>query len=125
MAFETNVYTMTLPAHDDLSGSQYLCITVNGTSGNADVAGAGAKCIGVLQNEPSTGQAASVRVMGITKAISGAAVTVGDAVASDAAGKVVTQATTAVTVGVALEAAGGADEIISVLLLPGGEIGAS
>lgn len=116
MASSTNIFTISLPSHDDQSANQFLGQVVNATSGGADLAGAAAKIIGVLQNDPNTGQAASVMVNGRTKAISGAAVTLGAEVEVDAGGKFI-DFSAGIKAGVALEATGAADEIFSVLLV--------
>lgn len=116
MASSTNIYTISLPSHDDQTANQFLGQVVNSTSGGADLAGAAVKVIGVLQNDPDTGQAASVMVLGRTKAISGASVTLGAEVEVDSAGKFIDLAS-GIAAGVALEATGAADEIFSVLLV--------
>lgn len=114
MANSTNIWTTTLPAAGDLSSSQYLGLVATG--GEAAVAGAGDKIVGVLQNNPdAAGKAASVMVHGLTKAISGAAVTAGVEVEVDAAGKFITLSA-GESVGFAKDAAAGADSIFSVIL---------
>lgn len=63
----------------DLSAKQYLGLTVGGSDNYVKVASAaGVKCIGVLQNKPSSGQPARVRTHGITKMIAGGAITRND-----------------------------------------------
>lgn len=116
MASSTNIWTLTLASHDDQTANQYLAQVVNATSGGADAAGAAAKVLGVLQNAPDTGQAASVQVHGQTKAITGAAVTLGAQVEVDANAKFI-DLSAGEPVGIALEASAGADEIISVVLI--------
>lgn len=49
---------------------------------------------GVLQNDPDTGQAAIIRVEGLTKLVAGGAVAVGDPVCSSTDGKGITATTT-------------------------------
>lgn len=77
---------ITLLAAADLSSSQYLAVVL-GTSGITVASAAGADVIGILQNDPPDGQAATVRVAGITKWIAGGTIARGARVASDAAGK--------------------------------------
>lgn len=49
---------------------------------------------GVLQNDPDTGQAAIVRVRGLTKVMTGGAISVGDWISCSTAGTAVSGATT-------------------------------
>ncbi len=96
---------------------------------------ANAICLGVSQDgpkdPPGTGGSTLAAAAGdqfshftvgqICRVQSGAAVAAGDELESDANGKAITALTTAATVrrisGIALEAAGGADEFIEVLLM--------
>jgi hypothetical protein len=60
----------------DLSAKQYLAVHVGGSDNYVKVASAaGVKCIGVLQNKPTSGRAARVRTSGVTKMVAGAAIT--------------------------------------------------
>lgn len=109
-------------ANADLSALQFTAVKSVNNSGKAEVAAnttSGGKIMGVLQNKPKSGEAADVMVVGVTKMVAGAAVTAGVNVMSDAAGKAILAATTGSTmIGIALSTAGGAGEIIDVLLLP-------
>jgi hypothetical protein len=79
---------ITLPASADLSASQYKFVKIN-TSGEAEVATArGEKVIGVLQNKPSAaGEAATVRVWGVSKVQAAEALAAGDFICTSAAGQ--------------------------------------
>lgn len=122
MAFE-NVGS-TLPggflAGADLSSSQFYAVVVN-SSGAVVAAGAGVQVDGILQNKPASGEVAAVWGPGsVSKCSAGAAITLGDAVASAADGQVVTATTGDFIIGRALQAAANADEIISVwVTMPG------
>lgn len=109
-------------ANADLRTSQFLCVKMVNASGKAEVAlssTSGGKITGILQNKPNTGEPADVQVVGVSKAVAGAAITAGVNVMSDAAGKVILAATAGSTmVGIALSSAGALNEIIDVLLLP-------
>jgi hypothetical protein len=60
---------VSVPASGDLSSDQFKAITLDG-SGEAVLAGANAKVLGILQNIPAAqGEVARVRVQGISKAI--------------------------------------------------------
>lgn len=72
---------------------------------------------GVLQNDPDTGQAAIVRVLGSTKVVCGEAVAVGDLVTSSTAGTAIIADTTgAFFFGRAESASTASGQIISVRL---------
>ena len=115
MATSNNVFSVTLPAGADLSSSQFLAVVPNG-DGEAILPGAGDKALGFLQNKPVENAAAQVQVLGLTKAVSGAAVTAGAEVEVTAAGKVINLAT-GISVGFAKIGSVGADETISVWLV--------
>lgn len=88
MAYENNLDSFTLPANADYSTTgQYRGVTVN-SSGNAVLAAtAGQLVIGVLQNKPTSTNAATVAFSGITKVIAGTGgIAAGDLVKVDSAG---------------------------------------
>jgi len=120
MSHEENQARFSLPAAADLSAKQYYAVIVD-SSGNAAVAGAGERACGVLQNAPAAaGRAAAIAYGGVTKVVCGGAVTIGNPVAVDSAGKIVAETTgDAWTVGIALET-GTSGKIISMLLQPSG-----
>src|SRR4051812_47110957 len=68
---------------------------------------AGDKCIGILQNKPSTGIAANVAVFGMSKAVAGATITAGQELmnSSTQAGALIPVTTGLSTIGRALQAA--------------------
>jgi len=88
MALQESLTTITLPAAGDLSSSQYLFVDIN-SSGQAAVVGtAGAKAIGVLQNDPAAaGRDAAVAIAGKVKVLAGGTIAIGAKVQSTAAGK--------------------------------------
>lgn len=121
MAFENNALggVPGLKAGADLSSSQFLCCVLD-ASGDAVLAGDGAACLGVLQNDPGSGDAAQVNGPGnTTKVVFGATVAAGALVASDAAGKAVTATTGEYILGECI-VGGDADEVGTVhLTMPG------
>lgn len=133
MAYEIPVFDIgTLVAGADLSAAQYRFVKTD-ANGQVVLAGAGEPVTGVLQNKPAAGQAAQVRIYGVTKVVAGGAVGEGTLVAADASAKAVAATvTTADTTtgaltgshvaGIALGSAGAADEIVSVALLPMGAV---
>jgi len=128
MAFEIPLFDVSLVAGADLSASQYKAVKVDNTGKAVLCSAVGDPAVGILQNNPKAGQTAQVRIFGVTMAVAGAAVTVGSIVGTDANGKVVaaTEATANTTdgtisgsraVGIALESASAADQVISIALL--------
>lgn len=102
------------PVASDQQLSQYLVVDALGVAETT----AGAGGIGILQNRPNTGETAKVGIVGVSKAIAGAAVTAGAQVTNDTNGKIVAAATGDIAIGWALQAAGAEDELLSVLIAP-------
>lgn len=106
---------------DPNGGKQYHFVKVTGahTVGLADTT-ANEIVVGVVQNKVQyTGQAATVGLRGVSKVSAGGAISAGAAIKVDANGQGVAATLptdAALVVGVALKAAGAADEIIPVLL---------
>jgi len=120
MAVEQCVFDMSFKAENDLSSKQYYLVELSGTD-QVDVCdNAGDKPVGVLQNKPTAGAAAQVRVLGISKVVSDGSSTniaVGDYVGTDGNGKAVKKATdTDHVVGIALDASSADGTVIRVLL---------
>jgi len=128
MAVEYPVLDVTFTAGEDLSAVRYSPVALN-ADGNVVACAAGADAIGFLQNKPGNGEAAVVRVAGITKAVANGAISVGSKVDAAGAGKVRAQAGTHTTdtttgdvtasfniLGVALEAAAADNDVITVLI---------
>ncbi len=114
MGYEVPIFNMTLEAAADLSAKQYLAIKVD-ANGKAAVAGDGENAIGILQNVPKAGQAATVMSLGISNAIYGDAVTAGNNVAVDAAGKIVPAVGNDAVLGIALST-GVANQVGSIFI---------
>ena len=66
MAYSQAQTIITLEAAADLSAKQYYFVAVD-TNGKAALTGDDGNPIGVLQNAPTAGQAASICVYGVTK----------------------------------------------------------
>lgn len=128
MAIESPIHQFSFTATADLSAKQYYlvdCDAATSTSGVTNVitpSAAGAAAIGVLQNKPAAGQTAEVLLLGITKAVAGAAIAAGDLLMSDSTGRVITATAagafpaTHFIIGRALNAAAAAGVIVSVVL---------
>jgi hypothetical protein len=78
MAYDNVTQTISLPAGADLRTHQFKLVEIN-TSGQIVLAAtAGQRCLGVLQNEPNTGEPADVAVAGISKCVAGGTIDEGD-----------------------------------------------
>lgn len=112
---------ITLPASADLSAKQFCCMKVD-TSGYAAVADGGAAIpehiIGVLQNKPdAAGKPAVIQIAGISKVYASAALaTIGVKLSSTSDGYVDAAGATDIVVGILLEAAGAAGDIVTMII---------
>ena len=117
MGRESNLFSINI---GDASGalSQFTLVRHNGTN----VVQAGAGLHGWSLQEPTTaaGDQSSVMTYGRTKVTAGAAVAIGDTLASNAAGLVVPAATGNQVVGRALSAASATGQIIDMIVEPVG-----
>lgn len=74
-------------ASADLSAKQYYFVKMSGVNTVTVCAAATEEPIGVLQNAPTSGQAAEVCVVGVTKVSSDAALTAGNLIGTSADGQ--------------------------------------
>lgn len=81
-------------------------------------AGADANTLGVCRQAAVAADKVTVDVLGTAIVEAGAAVSAGASLKSDASGRAITWATSGAKVGIALEAATGAGQMIEVLLIP-------
>lgn len=108
--------TYSFTAAEDLSAKQYYAVSL-GSSGVSAATVAGQKVVGILQNDPASGAAASVAIGGISLAKMGGTVAIGDYLTPTSAGKLVaSQNVDDHIVGIAL-AAGASDELRSVVMI--------
>lgn len=131
MSYEESIRSITLKADSSIGvftgppgypgsasphgGKQYHFVKVTAAA-TAGLAGNGEKAHGVLQNKPQqTGAAATVAIRGVSNVVAGAAVAAGAVVQANASGQAITFAS-GEKLGVALQAAGGAGELVPVLL---------
>lgn len=111
----------TFKAGADLSAGQYRAVELTSNAFEVTVCnGAGDNPIGVLQNKPKSGEAATIAVRGICRVVSdgnAGAIAIGDYLGTDAAGKLVKKsADKAIAIGRALEASTADGTIISAFL---------
>ena len=117
MATEQNIYDLSLQAAADYftTSKQFYVMKVD-SNGRACLAGAAnASSIGFLQNKPKQYEAAEIRKVGISKAICGASITIGDKVTGDSNSKAVTATSGQRFIGIALEP-GATGRVISILM---------
>lgn len=99
--FEHEVWDETIPASADLSANQFLFHKIN-ADGELELSGAGDIAF-ALQNEPDAqGVGGAVRILGITEYIAGGAITAGEEISANAAGKGIPSLTTNRILGIAL-----------------------
>lgn len=102
----------------DLSSGQFLAVKITAARA-VNLASAGGELIyGILQNKPTSGQAADVGFIGVTKAVAGAAFSAGAQLMTDTSARLITSTGTNHRVATALEAATGAGQLITVMLGP-------
>ena len=108
---------LSIPAGADLSAKQYHFVKISGT-GVISVAAATDAPIGVLMNDPASGETAAVAISGVVKVEASVAIPAGAAVGTTstgtAVGLVTGTDTTKWLVGRAITAAGSAGDIITV-----------
>lgn len=89
----------------DLSSKMYCFVKVN-SSGNIVLCGDGEAAVGILQNDPASGEVCAVRYVGVTPVVLGSQANAGAVLASDDQGRGVAASGSDAQLGVLL--AGGA-----------------
>lgn len=104
MAYEIDVFDLgTTSASADLSAKQFYLVDVSGDNTVIVASSAGQAVLGVLQNAPESGQAANVRVYGVSKVVVGTGdITAGDLVQTDASGTAIAAASGDYSIGICL-----------------------
>lgn len=123
MAKQFSGIDVPMKAHDDLSAAQWLFVKMSANE-TADACTAVTDIlIGVLQDEGSTGQGLTVRVLGHTKVYLGGVVAAGDLVGTHTDAKAVKitagTSTTAYVAGRCV-VGGNTGEVGEIVLIPGG-----
>jgi len=124
MALDSSYQCISLPfeSEGDLSAKQYYGVK-GGTAAHQVVIATAGACRGIVQNDPSTGEAADVALLGPCKAIvdgNAGAIAFGDPLTTDAAGKLVKDTTDNKQIcAIALEASTADGDIIAAFALPG------
>ena len=122
-ATEVGVLDLTFTAENDLSAKQFYAVELSAADQVDLCDGATDTVVGILQNKPTAGQAATVRVLGKTKWVcdgNAAAIVAGYWVGTDASGQAVRKSTDKdKSAGIALRGSTTAGDVIDVLLTPG------
>lgn len=115
-----NIADMALQAGEALSTKQYHFVKMDTDEGDVVAAGANDKVLGVLQNAPASGEAASVRTArGVSsKVVAGEEIAAGDMIQSNAAGRGITATGAAQKIcGIAVTGASADGEVFEMILV--------
>jgi hypothetical protein len=118
---DVSVYDQSFKTATDLSAKTGYFVKMSADLTVA-ICGDGGKAVGVLQNDPDSGETATVRCFGRASVYVGEAIDFGDKIASDADGKAATAATGDHVLGLALSTSDGtgAQPMIDILMYPCG-----
>lgn len=120
MARETPGTLYTLEVADaDLSGDQYKLVKIDSGTGKVVLCGAGESGL-PLQNKPKADEACEVTDAGVSKVLAGAGFNANTALTSDASGQAKAALSGESICGFALEASGGAGELVSMRVAAAG-----
>lgn len=111
-----NYFNPATPLSGPNGSGQFLGVYISAARTVAVDATGGVAIYGILQNTPSLGQAADVGILGISKAVAGAALTFNDPLMTDTSGRVITATSTNHRFATALESATAAGQIITVMI---------
>ncbi len=117
MATELQLFDLSRDAAADFytTSKQFYVMKLDTNSRAALAGAANASSIGLLQNKPKIYEAAEVRNLGISKAVCGGDITIGNKVTGDSDSKIVEAGSGEYYIGMAMET--GADgRVISVLM---------
>jgi hypothetical protein len=124
MAKEIPILDLSYPADEDLSEDQYHFVVLTSTGTVRRPNNGTEFSLGILQNAPAEGEAAVVRIMGISKLVANDALAIGDFVmpeyvgATDAGKGDVSTGSEAYTRALVVAAAGAEDGLCSVIITP-------
>ena len=88
MSQSIGILDITFRAGADLSASQFAGVKLGANANEVVLAGANEEAVGILQNAPTSGKAAQVRVAGTSKVKASAAIAKGLAIVTAAAGQI-------------------------------------
>lgn len=124
MAVELQGYDIGwLTASADLSAKQYFIVDISGDGTITTAGSAGQAVLGVLQNDPESGQVAIVRTSGVSKVKVGTGgLTAGQLVQADADGTAIAGASGDYVIGMALNTGAEGSLVAVAIGVPGGQI---
>lgn len=112
-----NLWNPAVALAGPFGSGQFLGVYLSSSRTVAIQTSAGGQIYGVLQNTPTLGGAANVGIIGITKAVAGAAITTGWELMLDTSGRFVHwTASSHYKVGLALEDAGAVNNVFTMLI---------
>lgn len=106
-----------LTASADLSAKQYHFVEVSGVRTVGACNAITDLALGVLQNDPESGQAATVAIGGTTKIVAGGVITAGQRIAPKADGRAQVAVSTQFARGIALETSAADGDVIECALI--------
>jgi len=117
MAYQQAQSRITLKAGEDLSSSQYFFVKID-TDGDVVLTTDGQNAIGILQNAPAEGEAASVAISGVSKVAIGTSGSLdsGSVIGSDANGKAIAAVSPDFAVAILIEDTSADGDIVSCLI---------
>lgn len=119
MAVEIPGFELPFEAAEDLSAKQYYFVKLDGDGKIVAPTAVTDQVIGVLQNDPDTGEMGSVMIFGVSKVVADAAITLGDIIGTSLDGQAQTAVATQYSCGKALETVTGVGQIFKALIGPG------
>ena len=124
MAQSSNQTVKSFIAGESFASKQYYAVQISGADNTVILAGTpaaeGTHVVGVIQNEPASGEAASVVIGGTSKLQMAATCDRGEKLMSASGAGTPVDADQKSVIGIALESAVSATSIIEVLVTPGG-----
>ncbi len=115
-AYEIRGMDISLKAGEDLSAKQFYIVKLSSTTDNMALCGDSDIPLGILQDDPESGQTGSVRIHGLSKCVAGAAILSGYEIAVDSQGRGVVATTGDYVVGLAMTAVSNAGERFTIKL---------
>jgi hypothetical protein len=119
MAWENGILDIALEAATAFTSKQYYCVKLDSNGKAALATGGGTRIVGVMQDDPDTGEAGAVRVMGISKVVAGKNFTYNALLTADSGGEATDNVTSGdFILGISLSSVA-TGETATVLLTPG------
>ena len=115
-ARDVRIWDESFVAGVDLSAKQFYAVKLAAAAGQVGLAGAG-EGIGILQDHNKKDQEATVRLLGMSKGISGTALANGIELAADADGKLIAAVTGNIVIAHSNTITTAEDEIVEVLMM--------